>query len=173
MTEKKQSSVTKIMRALHRDIGFLVIGLTIVYCISGLVLLYRDTDAFTVDKRYVETIRPHTSPEKLGEALKLRRLQVIKESSDTIYFNYGTYCKSSGVADYTINTYPEMVWKINGFHKTKSRFGAHWIGLIYVILLFFLAISSFWMYKPKSKKFKRGMILTAMGLLIAIAALYL
>ncbi len=173
MTEKKHKSLTKLMRALHRDIGFLVIGLTIVYCVSGVVLLYRDTDAFTIDKQYVETVKPNLEADKLGEALKLRRLQVTSESADTIFFNYGTYCKSTGLADYTINTYPDLVWKINGFHKTKSRFGSHWLGLVYSIMLFFLAVSSFWMYKPKSNKLKRGLVLAAIGFIVAIAALYL
>ncbi len=161
------------MRSLHRDIGFLMIGLTLVYGISGIILLYRDTNAFTIDKRYVETIAPNTQADNLGNALKLRRLHVIRENADTIYFNYGTYCKSSGLADYTINTYSDLVWKINGFHKTKSRFGAHWLGLTYGILLLFLAISSLWMYKPKTKKFRRGLVLTVAGLILAVMALYI
>ncbi|MBR8537835.1 hypothetical protein KDU71_19845 [Carboxylicivirga sediminis] len=172
-TENKKNSVTKIMRVLHRDIGFLMIGLTLVYCVSGIILLYRDTNLFTVDKRYVEQIAPNTPADELGDALELRRLNVTEESTDTIYFNYGTYCKSTGLADYTINTYPDWVWQINGFHKTKSRFGAHWMGLTYGVLLLFLAISSLWMYKPKSSKFKRGLVLTAVGLILAVLALYI
>ncbi|TRX70591.1 hypothetical protein [Carboxylicivirga sp. M1479] len=170
---KKVRSTTKIMRALHRDIGFLMIGLTIIYCISGIVLVYRDTDTFTIDEQYIENIKPNMAAHELGSALKLRRLRVLEETADTIYFNYGNYCKSSGEAVYTINTYPDVVWLINGFHKTKSRFGAHWLAVIYGVLLFFLAISSLWMYKPKSKKFIRGLVLTAIGLIIAVIALYI
>ncbi|MCT4646892.1 MAG: hypothetical protein N4A74_18020 [Carboxylicivirga sp.] len=172
MGEKKRS-ITKIMRALHRDIGFLMIGLTVVYCLSGIVLLYRDTDMFTIDKQYIETIEKQISADELGDALGLRRIHISSETADTIYFNYGTYCKTSGVADYTINTYPDFVWAINGFHKLKSRYNMHWIGLIYGVLLLFLAISSYWMYKPKSKKFKHGLVLSAIGLMIAVLSLYL
>ena len=168
----KKNSVSKIMRALHRDIGFLMIGLTIVYCVSGVILLYRDTDLFTIDKQYIETIEKNVSANELGSALELRRLHVTEETADTIYFNYGNYCKSSGVANYTINTYPDIVWTINSFHKLKSRYNMHWIGLIYGIFLSFLAISSYWMYKPKSKKFKRGLVLSVIGFAIAILTLY-
>ncbi len=169
----KKWSVTKIMRNLHRDIGFLMIGLTIVYCISGIILVYRDTDVFTIDKQYIENIKPGLRAEELGRALQLRRLNVEKEVGDTIYFNYGSYCKSSGVANYTINTYPDAVWTINTFHKIKSKSGMSWIAVVYGILLLFLAISSLWMYKLRSKKFKRGILLTVVGLVIAIAALML
>lgn len=31
------------IRSLHRDIGFFLVGLTLVYVISGLLLIYRDT----------------------------------------------------------------------------------------------------------------------------------
>jgi len=167
----KKRSVTKIMRALHRDIGFLMVGLTIVYCVSGIVLVYRDTDLFTIDKHYIETIEANMEASELGSALQLRRLRVQHEVADTIYFNYGNYCKSSGVANYTINTYPDTVWTMNSFHKLKSKSSMSWMAVVYGVLLFFLAVSSLWMYKPRSKKFKRGMILTAVGLIIALVAM--
>jgi hypothetical protein len=31
------------IRSLHRDIGFFLVGLTLVYVLSGLLLIYRDT----------------------------------------------------------------------------------------------------------------------------------
>ncbi len=161
------------MRVLHRDIGFLMIGLTIVYCVSGIVLVYRDTDVFIIDKHYSENIGKNRRPHELGSALKLRRLHVLKVSNDSIYFNYGSYCRSSGEANYTIKTYPDIVWTINSFHKIKSRYMSHWLAVVYGVLLLFLAISSLWMYKPSSKKFKRGLVLTAIGLVIAAIPLFI
>ncbi|MCG8582844.1 MAG: hypothetical protein MI866_23195 [Bacteroidales bacterium] len=166
-------SVTKIMRSLHRDIGFLMIGLTLVYAVSGIILLYRDTEIFTIDKEYVEIIKPDTPADQLGSALELRRLRVLEERNDTIFFNYGYYCQTSGKAVYTINTYPDFVWTINSFHKLKSRFTSHWFATVYGIMLLFLAISSLWMYKPSTKKFRRGLVLTAVGLILAAIAIYI
>lgn len=171
--ESSKYSVTKIMRILHRDIGFLMIGLTLVYGVSGIILLYRDTDLFTIEKQYIEKIKPYTLSNELGKALELRRLRVTEERNDTIYFNYGYYCQSSGEAVYTITTYPEFVWTINSFHKLKSRFTSHWFATFYGIMLLFLALSSLWMYKPSTKKFRRGLTLTAIGLVIAAIALYI
>jgi hypothetical protein len=46
---KKKISITQVMRALHRDIGFLVVGLIIIYSVSGLVLVFRGTDLLKVE----------------------------------------------------------------------------------------------------------------------------
>ena len=43
MEEQEKKSINHFVRSLHRDIGFFVIGLTIIYSISGIVLTYRDT----------------------------------------------------------------------------------------------------------------------------------
>ena len=40
--EKK--SLNQLMRAWHRDIGFFIIGLVIIYALSGIALIFRDTD---------------------------------------------------------------------------------------------------------------------------------
>lgn len=161
------------MRALHRDIGFLMIGLTVIYCLSGVILVYRNTDVFTVDKEYNESIQKNLDASELSKALGLRRLRVEKEVGDSIWFNYGVYDKHSGVAQYTIETYPDFIWTINGFHKSRSGDGVHWFAVVYGVLLLFLALSSFWMYKPKSKSFKRGIVISAIGIVLAAIALFL
>ena len=44
MEEKENKSINHCIRSLHRDIGFFIIGLTIIYSMSGIVLTYRDTN---------------------------------------------------------------------------------------------------------------------------------
>ncbi len=39
-TQKKKQNIYHIMRVLHRDIGFLTIGLTLVYALSGIFCLF-------------------------------------------------------------------------------------------------------------------------------------
>lgn len=33
-------NIQHYMRVLHRDIGFFVIALTVIYCVSGIILTY-------------------------------------------------------------------------------------------------------------------------------------
>ena len=108
-----KKTVTQVVRALHRDIGFLMIGITVIYCVSGILLLYRG--AFDVHE---------------GVDLFIR------------------------------------------FHKLNSKSVMHWFAAIYAVLLLFLTLSSFWMYPPKSTFFKRGLILTGAGILLAAGVLF-
>nr|WP_321405349.1 hypothetical protein [uncultured Carboxylicivirga sp.] len=173
MEKQGKMSLNKIMRALHRDIGFLVIGMTLIYAISGVVLIYRDTNFLKSEKVIEKQLEPGISESDLGRELHMRRFKVDKTEGDIIVFNGdGTYNKSTGQATYSENSLPGWINTLNGFHKTSSKSIVHWFGLIYGICLFFLAISSFWMFKVSSRLFKRGMIFTAVGLVIAVVLLF-
>jgi len=43
---KGKKSINYYMRVLHRDIGFFIAGLLIIYALSGIVMIYRDTSYF-------------------------------------------------------------------------------------------------------------------------------
>jgi len=174
MDKQRKFSINKLMRSLHRDIGFLVIGMTLIYVISGIVLLYRDTNFLKSEKVIERTIDAGISENDLGRALGMRHFRIEKSEGDLIYFNgNGTYNQSTGLVKYSVNSLPEWINKMNSFHKTMSRNVMHWFGLIYGIALTFLAISSFWMFKVKTRLFKRGMIFTAVGLILAVILLYI
>jgi hypothetical protein len=61
MTLKPERSINHYMRVLHRDIGFFVIGITIIYGISGIVLLYRDTHFFRNEITIEKELSPNLS----------------------------------------------------------------------------------------------------------------
>jgi len=166
-TEKK--SMTRTMRSLHRDIGFLLIGLTLMYAASGIVLIYRDS-GFLKQETRVETDIARGLPAKaLESALHLRRLKVEKQEGDVIHFNYGTYDAATGHAAYTIQEYPWIIQKLNALHLAPSASALHYFGILYGALLIFLAVSSLFMFRPGTKPFRRGIILSAGG--VALAAL--
>ena len=168
MKQNSGLSVNKIMRALHRDIGFLIIGLTIIYCFSGVVLIFRNT-SFLKSKVNVETqLKSDIKAADLGAALKFKRFEILDEDADKIYFRDGVYTKSTGVAVYTTEKFPAFIEKLINLHKTSSDYAAHWFTVAFGILLVFLALSSFWMFKPNTKFFKRGMAFTGLGFVIAL-----
>jgi hypothetical protein len=61
--------------------------------------------------------------------------------------------------------------KFNDLHKTMSSGAASPFTTILGVLLLFMAISSFWMFKTTSRHFKRGMVLTAAGVIATITLL--
>lgn len=173
MSSNEKKSINYYMRALHRDIGYFVIGLTIIYGLSGIILLYRDTEFLKQERQIERQLDANISEQDLGKALHLKGFEVEKTEGDVIYFKNGTYNKTTGKANYTDKTVPPIFEKFNQFHKTASSNLVHYFGVAYAVMLLFLAISSYWMYKPKSKMFRRGIILSALGIICAVVILFL
>ncbi len=159
------------MRTLHRDIGFFLIGLTVIYSLSGIVLIFRDTDLLRHDVTIEKKLSPNIEEAELGKSLHKRDFEVLKTEGGIVYFHDGTYNQLTGVVKYTEKELPLFLKKFNDLHRANSRNVVHWFTTIYGILLFFLAISSFWMFKPKTKAFRRGIYISGIGIVATIILL--
>lgn len=173
MEYKEKKSFYHFMRSLHRDIGFFVIGLTVVFCISGIVLIFRDTDFLKQEVLIEKQIESNVDSSELGGILRIRGFEVVKTEGETVYFGNGSYNKSTGIVKYSSKELPLFLNKLNSLHKTPSRKVIHWFTLIYGVLLLFLALSSFWMFKARTKLFWRGIYIASAGLIIAAILLVL
>lgn len=173
MEGKKKRNLQQLMRSLHRDVGFLVIGMTLIYAVSGILLLYRDTNLMKFEKQIERQLEPNLEDDQIGGALRMRFFEIEKVDGDLVYFNNGTYNRSTGAAQYIQIGLPDFLNKINGLHKSSSRSVSHWFAAIFAVLLLFLALSSFWMFTAKSKNFKRGIVFSVIGLLMAVVMLSL
>ncbi|MFV0437444.1 MAG: hypothetical protein ACK5PS_08650 [Desulfopila sp.] len=63
----------KWMRIAHRDIGFFVIGLTVIYCISGIMLTFRDTGFLKSETTIERNIGPGLQDYQLGRGPSVSR----------------------------------------------------------------------------------------------------
>ena len=95
-TEQHKTDRLRKIRALHRDIGFFVVGLTVVYALSGLVLTYRDTGLLKREQQVEKTLARGLGSCELARALHLRDLEVIDEDAGVIRFRKGTYNRENG-----------------------------------------------------------------------------
>lgn len=169
--DSKGKSFSYYMRSLHRDIGFFLVGLTIIYSISGIVLIYRDTDWLKRDVMVERELSPNLEASELGGILRKRDFKVLKTEGDMVYFQNGTYNKATGVVQYSNKELPSFLNKFNDLHTSSSRSTVHWFTTIYGVLLLFLAVSSFWMFNTKAKKFRRGIIIAAIGIVSVVVLL--
>lgn len=168
MAAKEKKAIHQYMRLLHRDVGFIVVGVTIIFSLSGMVLIFRDSDFLKQEKVIEKKLSPDLEISALGKELHLKDVKVVHEYGNVIEFQNGTYNKETGVVSYTSKELPAFLNKLTHLHKTASESLIHWFTLLYSTLLFFLAVSSFWMFKPKSKMFKRGIIFVSIGVVIVI-----
>lgn len=173
MEQRQNISMQRWMRFLHRDIGFFAIGLTVIYCISGIMLTYRQTDFLKSEKRIETRVDVGLSSGELSRALRLKNLRVVSEDEQSINFSNGTYSKETGLASYSSKELPPVLSAFNTLHKANSSSAKHWFTLFYACCLGFLALSSFWMYRPENGNFKRGLVLASGGFAFALLVLVL
>jgi hypothetical protein len=171
MGEKQKKSINYHIRSLHRDIGFFVLGLIVVYGLSGIMLIYKDTDFLKNEVLVEKNLSANIELSEVAKALKLKKIKVLKTEGAVLHFKNGTYNKETGLAIYSSKKLPAWLNKFIKLHKSTSRNIVHWGATILGILLLFLAISSFWMFKPKTKMFRRGIIFACSGIIVTIILL--
>ena len=173
--KKRESNVTvsQRMRAWHRDIGFFVIGLMTVYALSGILLIYRNTDFLNVEKQVETQLDAGLSAEALQQQLKLRNINPIRTENNLIFFQNGSYDTQSGIATYTVKEKPFPLNKLINLHKINGNQPTHLFSALFGIAVLFLVISSFWMFPRQSHFFKRGILLTLGGVIFTVILLCL
>lgn len=159
------------MRITHRYLGFFLAGIMAVYAISGVLLVYRDTDFLKKEKKYDKTVAKNLNEKELGKELKIKNLEIEKTEGEISTFKQGTYNAASGEAKYSKKELPFVLDKMTKLHKSQSKETLSPLNTFFGISLFFFVISSFWMFKPKTKAFKRGIIFTITGLIVSIILL--
>lgn len=159
------------MRITHRYLGFFLAGIMAVYAVSGVLLVYRDTDFLKKEKKYDKTVAKNLSEKELGKELKIKNLEIEKTEGDIATFKQGTYNTASGEAKYSKKELPFILDKMTKLHKSQSKETLSPLNTFFGISLFFFVISSFWMFNPKTKAFKRGMVFTIVGLVVSIILL--
>ena len=170
MSKKRTLSTT--MRIVHRYLGFFLAGIMAVYALSGIILIFRDSDFLKQEKQIVKTVKPNTSGEDLGRMLELRGFKAEREEGDIVYFKEGTYNKKTGVADYKTKGLPFVLEKMSHLHKAKSGDPLFFLNIFFGLSLLFFVLSSFWMFMPKTTIFKKGLYFTAAGVVLTLILLF-
>lgn len=167
----KIKDTRSFMRVTHRYLGYFLAGIMAVYAVSGVLLVYRDTDFLKKEKNYDKVIGKNLDEKALGKELKIKNLEVQKTEGHVLKFRQGTYDSATGQAKYSKKELPFLLDKMTKLHKSQSKDTLSPLNTFFGISLFFFVISSFWMFNPKTKAFKRGMIFTAAGLVVAVILL--
>jgi hypothetical protein len=161
------------MRAAHRYLGFFLAGIMAVYALSGIVLIFRDTDFLKSEHTLVEDNAPNIENEKLGEELHIRRFKIIEEKGDIVYFNNGEYNRKTGKTEIRSMELPYVISKMTHLHKASTEDPLYWLNIFFGFALLFFVISAFWMYMPKTNIFKKGMLFTLGGIILTLALLFI
>jgi hypothetical protein len=161
------------MRAMHRYLGFFLAGIMFVYALSGIVLIYRHTDFLKVDKMVEKKLEPDIKVDEIGKALKIKDFKVLKQEGALIIFERGSYNVETGVANYSVKELPYMLKQLTKLHKASSDQPLYWLNIFFGASLMFFVLSAFWMFRPRTKVFRQGMVISLIGVILTLALLYL
>ncbi|NET33581.1 MAG: hypothetical protein F6K19_16420 [Cyanothece sp. SIO1E1] len=168
----KQQTPGTYMRVIHRYLGFFLAGIMAVYALSGIVLVFRNTDFLKKERKHELVIAKNLPAAQLGEALKIRRLKVTKSEGDMMYFDNGSYQSSTGKAEYTTKRLPYVLDKMTKLHKANTNSPLYWLNIFFGVSLLFFVVSAFWMFRPTTSVFRKGLYFTMGGILLTLLLLF-
>ena len=172
IAKKSMNTTNQKMRIYHRYLGFFLAGIMAIYSISGIVLVFRDTDTFKITTQHQKIVAPNLTAEQLGKEIKIKELTSTSETAEMIGFKQGTYNKLTGEANYNTKELPTVLKKLTNLHTANTKDRLYYLNIFFGGSLLFFVISSFWMFMPNTTIFKKGLYFTLAGIVLALVMLY-
>ena len=165
---------------LHRDIGYIITGFVLVYCLSGLALNHVDdwNPDFVLTKRSITVPRSLLTSSPSDEQLRsiaalAGEVRVVTEDRPTsnhwkLYFDHATMLIDlrTGVGEYEHVERRMMVFEMNLLHRNSVR-GWKWVSDGMALLLLTVNITGLFILKGRHGVLGRGVWLIGAGTLPA------
>lgn len=177
----------KLNRALHRDLGYLFIGLTLIYGLSGIAVILRhlDVDISYRKIKFEQELPKEMSVEELhsywmssaGEDFpKLSKIISKKQKEKSFLIRVkggeGNYSPTTGNLTVVLYKTNKLIKFVNDIHYNVGR-RFTWLGIVYACTLLFFAISGAIMTKGKNSFMRRGIWFALVGMLIPVLVYFL
>lgn len=180
-TRRRKVNVRPWLRALHRDIGYFSVGLTIVYATSGLAVNHlKDWDPnFRQVNRTHQLALPLPSDDDAAAKSALGSLGVHEEPREVyraspteldIVFDKRTFHvdTTSGVVHEEGQTARPLLRVANWLHLNRGKKAWTYVADSYAVFLLFLAISGLFMIPGRKGLAGRGAIVALLGAAVPI-----
>lgn len=170
------SKVRKWIRILHRDIGFVMVGLSLVYGISGILLNHMNggDPSYKIENKnltFIEGLTPEEFKETWQSEPNRPKLNNVAETAGKyrllLQGGIGEYDPTTGLVEYRTSKRKPIAYWVNRLHYNRVK-GWSLMADIFAGSLIFLAISGLFMVKGKYGITKRGKWYLLIGLLIPI-----
>lgn len=176
-------NIRKSLRALHRDFGYFVVGITFVYTVSGIALNHR-TDwnphytMVSEDLTLPSTSQTEYTKDEINTLLKkfnyeaaYRKHFITRNNEVKIFVEGGTvmYNPEQGKVELEVLKKRPFFFQINKIHLAQTGQLWIWMSDVMALLILFVAISGLFILKGKFGIKGRGLWLTALGIVIPLA----
>jgi len=160
------------MRIYHRYLGFFLAGIMAIYSVSGIIMIFRDTDFLKKENQKVLTVATGLQTHEISAAIKIKNLKIKSDTLDIVTFENGTYNRITGVADFKVKELPYLLNKMTKMHKATNKDPLYYLNIFFGVSLMFFVISSFYMFMPGTTIFKKGMYFTLAGIALVLVMLF-
>ena len=179
--------IRKLIRILHRDVGYVAFGLTIIYSISGIVVNHVSDwnpnyvitkDTLIVSSNIDSTLTSEQLIENLTKSFSLQdSIKSFFRSSPNsidIFFDKKTLSANLKNRIATLETVQSriIIRETNFLHLNNPKKLWTWIADIFALALIFLAGTGIFMIKGKKGFSGRGKWFITIGILIPIVFLF-
>jgi uncharacterized iron-regulated membrane protein len=161
------------MRIFHRYLGFFLSGVMAVYAISGIVMIFRETEFLKSEREIERQLAIDLPAAEVGSALRIKEFKVERSDGSLIYFREGTYDKKTGLAKYKAKQLPYVLDKMTKLHKATTNRPLYFLNIFFGIALLFFVLSAFWMFMPKTEVFRKGLYFALGGIVLTLILVFL
>lgn len=183
VTRRKRLNFRPWLRALHRDIGYLAVGFTFIYAISGLAVNHiKDWDPNfhqisvthqlegpltgadePISRRVLQALDVHESPQEIYRASEARLEIVLDKRTLHVDTKTGVVLEEGQKPRFFLRA-------ANFLHLNRGKKAWTLMADSYAVFLLFLASSGLFMIPGRKGLFGRGALIATVG--AAIPALY-
>ena len=161
------------MRIIHRYLGFFLAGIMAMYAISGIIMIFRNTDFLKHEVIVEQQLQPNLAEGELSAALRVKGgVKPEKTEGDIVYFKQGEYNSKTGLAKVKKMELPIILDKMEHLHKATTNSPVYWLNILFGLSLLFFVISSFWMFLPQTSVFKKGVYFSLAGMVLTLILLF-
>ena len=174
--------IRKLLRILHRDLGYFIVGMTIVYGLSGIFLNHRhdfnpDYKIFVTDfKTNLQNKSTFSEKEVLAVLENIDREVVYKkhyvnnQGNIKVFIENGEIVINPESGNGTMNYLQKrpVIYGMNKLHKATLGSLWKWVSDAMAVILIFVAISGLVILKGKRGFGKWGWWLTIAGIVVPL-----
>ena len=173
------------LRAIHRDFGYLAIGFTVIYAVSGIAQNHIEDWGEVSYKTYEQTkqITPvaddapdDVAIKAVADAAGLGAPSGSFRAGDEVRLEYANGAKATAIgSELTIQGRERraFIGAANWLHTARNKSGWGYVADTYALLLLYLAISGIFMIKGRLGLKWRGALLISIGVAVPITAVML
>ncbi|MEZ4907734.1 MAG: PepSY-associated TM helix domain-containing protein [Saprospiraceae bacterium] len=171
-------------RVIHRDVGYFLFGMTIIYSVSGIALNHINdfNPSYDITKKHlsIDTTKYNLQQDEdilsivdvLGETANYKKHKTNSKGQVKVYLEKGSIIiRPSGDIDYEKFTRRPILYQVNLLHYNPGKLYT-WFADAFAVGLILLAITGIFVVKGKHSISRIGLIYTLLGIIIPLLFLY-